>query len=849
MNRVRTVCSRVAAAVRGLAHRPLAPAGPSGAALGRWARGPGASLAGVVVRARVRRCVGLVLWLVCMNLVRVPVSVLCVLRLPPVFLNRVRACVLPVESYHGSRARDLARRPPQREDASSQGGTLVERIKRLEQENTRRREKQALTPRVNVRSACARSPRGFQPKHWSSGVPRRAKHRRMSAKVQLYVYDLSQGLARTLSMQFLGVQLDIVPHTGIVVFGREYFYSGGLQALPKDQFARSHGIPTCEIVELGETEVPRELFEEFVDARRDDYSAAKYDLLRHNCNHFTEEATQFLLGKSIPERIRQVPEIVMRTPMGAMFAQMLEGNRFDPVQGGALGSVGSTAPAGTGAAMSAADILGALGSIVPPVPAAPATPRASEPPTPQAPVADTPRATERDGLASGAVSTVPATAMAPRRGGEPRRLSMGPLPTAPSARGATDETPATSRRPAATPLTRAPQPWVTIATPALTGVRTPGAGTPFVTPAARAPRAPFTYPSMQPLTAKDGPTAAVLANVRAALKAEAAIPEERRAAFETDLQAAFDDPNLIDTAHAAQIAAGVLALLRVWPPAKQFGLLYLTRVLAASSDAVSAALLSAKLPATLLSARAALELGAAAPVPRAARLMALALMTNLASRSSGAVALVTGSDPERASSAVASVTSPVGGVISRAAAPDSTAAAADAATDAAAAGTLDAPLAVVSLDAPGLAVVAAAAAPLPETSDAALCQMGAALAYNVSLHLHSLPTECSELRSKLVAALLGAVLDALPGLTDKEAVGRALSVLGHLWHRPKPPAGDDSAAFEGASASSSDDVAREEALALALSLDAGAALDRLQERLPELGHAALVADVKALLLE
>ena len=74
-------------------------AGPLWAA-GRGEWGPGASLAGVVVRARVRRCVGLVLWLVCMNLVRVPVSVLCVLRLPPVFLNRVRACVLPVESYH-----------------------------------------------------------------------------------------------------------------------------------------------------------------------------------------------------------------------------------------------------------------------------------------------------------------------------------------------------------------------------------------------------------------------------------------------------------------------------------------------------------------------------------------------------------------------------------------------------------------------------------------------------------------------------------------------------------------------------------------------------------------------------
>jgi len=340
------------------------------------------------------------------------------------------------------------------------------------------------------------------------------------------------------------------------------------------------------------------------------------------------------------------------------------------------------------------------------------------------------------------------------------------------------------------------------------------------------------------------------------VKADATMSEERRAAFEADLQAAFDDPNLIDTARAAQIAADVLALLRVWPPAKQFGLLYLTRVLAASSDAVSAALLSVKLPVTLLSARAALELGAPTPAPRAARLMALALVTNLASRSSGVVALVTGSDPERETSASASAMSPhmspVGGVLSQAAAPESTAARNDAAASNDAPATADAATdaAAGTLDVPGLAVVAAAVAALRETSDAALCQMGAALAYNVSLHLRALPAECSELRSKLVAALLGAVLDALPSLTDKEAVGRALSVLGHLWHRPKRPAGDDSAAFEGASASCySDDVAREEALALALSLDAGAALDRLQERLPELGHVALVADVKALLLE
>jgi hypothetical protein len=41
------------------------------------------------------------------------------------------------------------------------------------------------------------------------------------SKVQLVVYDLSQGMARTLSAQFLGPAFEIpaIPHTGILVYG------------------------------------------------------------------------------------------------------------------------------------------------------------------------------------------------------------------------------------------------------------------------------------------------------------------------------------------------------------------------------------------------------------------------------------------------------------------------------------------------------------------------------------------------------------------------------------------------------------------------------------------------------
>lgn len=41
--------------------------------------------------------------------------------------------------------------------------------------------------------------------------------------VTLHVYDLSQGMARQLSPAFLGRQIDGIWHTGIEVYGREYY--------------------------------------------------------------------------------------------------------------------------------------------------------------------------------------------------------------------------------------------------------------------------------------------------------------------------------------------------------------------------------------------------------------------------------------------------------------------------------------------------------------------------------------------------------------------------------------------------------------------------------------------------
>ena len=150
------------------------------------------------------------------------------------------------------------------------------------------------------------------------------------------------GLARQISVSLVGRQIDVIPHTGVLVHGEEHFFSGGLQALPPHRVQATFGLAPIERISLGRTRRSREELRAFLNSVEDRYRAEHYDLFRHNCNHFSDEVLRFLGAGGVPERIMSVPEQVLSTPMGAQLATMFGGgiSARRGIGGGNDGSVG-----------------------------------------------------------------------------------------------------------------------------------------------------------------------------------------------------------------------------------------------------------------------------------------------------------------------------------------------------------------------------------------------------------------------------------------------------------------------------------------------------------------------------
>ncbi|XP_015125419.1 uncharacterized protein LOC107047110 isoform X3 [Diachasma alloeum] len=145
----------------------------------------------------------------------------------------------------------------------------------------------------------------------------------MGTKVELYVYDLTKGMAAMMSQILIGRHLDGVWHTAIVAYGREYFFGpSGIQSV------RPGGTVLGEperVEKLGDTFLPYSVFLEYINGLgTSKFVTGSYHLLRLNCNSFSDEVSSFLVGSGIPKYILDLPEEILKTPVGQALAPLIE---------------------------------------------------------------------------------------------------------------------------------------------------------------------------------------------------------------------------------------------------------------------------------------------------------------------------------------------------------------------------------------------------------------------------------------------------------------------------------------------------------------------------------------------
>jgi len=126
------------------------------------------------------------------------------------------------------------------------------------------------------------------------------------AAVMLNIYTLP---ALGGSLGLLGVF-----HSGIEVYGNEYAYgcnprrpdgTGVWKCRPR----QTQGFKYKRTVFLGMTSAREETVKVIVDRLYNCWIAGAYDVVCHNCNHFTEEFCQALLGKPIPPWVNRLARV------------------------------------------------------------------------------------------------------------------------------------------------------------------------------------------------------------------------------------------------------------------------------------------------------------------------------------------------------------------------------------------------------------------------------------------------------------------------------------------------------------------------------------------------------------
>eukprot|EP00924_Labyrinthula_sp_SR-Ha-C_P015978 maker-scaffold_4-snap-gene-15.2-mRNA-1 protein AED:0.30 eAED:0.30 QI:178/1/1/1/0.5/0.33/3/143/387 len=125
----------------------------------------------------------------------------------------------------------------------------------------------------------------------------------------LNVYDLSYGLADTLSEGVLGSKVEGFWHTSVAVYGFEYYYGYRIEKKKPEDFEQVFGRRPTKSVFVNTTSRSMQEFEHFISSAemQQQFKTSKYHVFNNNCNHFARAALNFLMSDGMLSEIESGP--------------------------------------------------------------------------------------------------------------------------------------------------------------------------------------------------------------------------------------------------------------------------------------------------------------------------------------------------------------------------------------------------------------------------------------------------------------------------------------------------------------------------------------------------------------
>jgi len=144
-------------------------------------------------------------------------------------------------------------------------------------------------------------------------------------KVSIWMYDISDGMAARWSSLLVGQHFEGIWHSGIVVEwperSSEFWFGGSL--FESDPGSTPFGRP-LERRPLGHTyKLREEVWDHLNRHLASEFTRDKYDVLTHNCNHFSEKLSMFLRNDHIPDEVLHQPDMVMAKPLPRLLRPVL----------------------------------------------------------------------------------------------------------------------------------------------------------------------------------------------------------------------------------------------------------------------------------------------------------------------------------------------------------------------------------------------------------------------------------------------------------------------------------------------------------------------------------------------